>query len=164
VPSGAAGKEPLELDRIGNAARIGGGIWPVGHRCRPRGPASRPASRSGIDTEYESRSTRPQDDLYRYLNGKWLDEFQIPADKGIYVSLPQSLIAPRPTAHHRGRSGATLGGDGRGGPGGGRTGASSADLYASFMDEPRLETLGAKPLETRLPPSMLYRPRSRFLR
>ena len=31
-------------------------------------------------------SVRPQDDLYRHLNGKWLDSFQIPADKGSYGS------------------------------------------------------------------------------
>ncbi len=48
-----------------------------------------PGPRSGIDTEYRTPSTRPQDDLYRYLNGKWLDEFQIPADKGRYVSFTE---------------------------------------------------------------------------
>jgi predicted metalloendopeptidase len=41
---------------------------------------------SGVDLKYVDRSVRPQDDLYRYLNGKWLDSFQLPADKGSYGS------------------------------------------------------------------------------
>jgi putative endopeptidase len=32
-------------------------------------------------------SVRPQDDLYRYLNGKWYESFQLPADKGNYYLL-----------------------------------------------------------------------------
>src|SRR5258706_6493352 len=39
---------------------------------------------SGVDLHYVDHSVRPQDDLYRYLNGKWLDDFQLPADKGSY--------------------------------------------------------------------------------
>jgi predicted metalloendopeptidase len=27
------------------------------------------------------KNIRPQDDFYRHVNGKWLDEFVIPADK-----------------------------------------------------------------------------------
>src|SRR6202161_91946 len=41
---------------------------------------------SGVDMQYVDRSVRPQDDLYRYLNGKWLDTFQLPPDKGSYGS------------------------------------------------------------------------------
>src|SRR5208282_6782851 len=53
----------------------------------PAGPDSvtRPAALlSGVDTQYVDDSVRPQDDLYRHLNGKWLDTFEIPADKGVY--------------------------------------------------------------------------------
>ena len=28
---------------------------------------------AGVDTRYRDASVRPQDDLYRHLNGKWLD-------------------------------------------------------------------------------------------
>src|SRR5580700_10016415 len=44
------------------------------------------AQLSGIDLQYADRSVRPQDDLYRYLNGKWLDNFQLPPDKASYGS------------------------------------------------------------------------------
>src|ERR1700688_1284511 len=52
------------------------------------GCASAPTTplQSGVDLKYVDRSVRPQDDLYRYLNGKWLDSFPLPADKGSYGS------------------------------------------------------------------------------
>src|SRR5882762_7046068 len=52
------------------------------------GCVSAPAAalQSGVDLKYVDHSVRPQDDLYRYLNGKWLDSFQLPADKGSYGS------------------------------------------------------------------------------
>ena len=37
--------------------------------------------KSGIDTTHIDPAIRPQDDLYRHLNGRWLKEFQIPADR-----------------------------------------------------------------------------------
>lgn len=109
---------------------------------RPNTPA---AAISGIDTEYMSRSTRPQDDLYRYLNGKWLDDFQIPADKGRYVSFTQvedrtedqlHTLVDQLSGRPRARTEASGGADAH----------KLADLYASFMDESRLEVLGLKPL------------------
>src|ERR1700675_4051184 len=41
---------------------------------------------SGVDLKYVDSSVRPEDDLYRHMNGKWLDTFQLPADKGSYGS------------------------------------------------------------------------------
>lgn len=39
---------------------------------------------SGIDTQYMDTSTKPGDDFFRYMNGEWLDETEIPADKSNY--------------------------------------------------------------------------------
>lgn len=39
---------------------------------------------SGIDKSHFDTSVRPQDDLFRHVNGKWLNEFEIPADKSNY--------------------------------------------------------------------------------
>jgi len=36
---------------------------------------------AGID---DSAAVRPQDDLYRFVNGTWLAEHEIPADKAIH--------------------------------------------------------------------------------
>ncbi|MCF6287849.1 MAG: peptidase M13 [Proteobacteria bacterium] len=39
---------------------------------------------SGVDLQYVDKSVRPQDDFYRYVNGKWLDSYVMPADKSRY--------------------------------------------------------------------------------
>ena len=112
--------------------------------------APKTAMLSGIDLQYVDTSVRPQDDAYRHLNGKWLDSFQIPADKGSYGSF--TYLYDITQEQLRGIV------DGLGGTGTGAataTGAATgdpdarkiADLYASFMDEARLETLGLKPLQ-----------------
>ena len=44
--------------------------------------APQPVLRSGIDLQYADSSVRPQDDVYQYLNGKWLRTFQLPPDRG----------------------------------------------------------------------------------
>ena len=36
---------------------------------------------SGIDPSHIDNSFRPQDDLYRYFNGTWLKNHQIPQDR-----------------------------------------------------------------------------------
>jgi putative endopeptidase len=43
-----------------------------------------PALRSGIDTSYLDDSIKPGDDFFRYVNAKWMDETEIPADKSNY--------------------------------------------------------------------------------
>jgi len=121
----------------------------------PAAAAHPAAPRAGVDTQYVDDSVRPQDDLYRHLNGKWLDTFEIPADKGTYGAftliddatqeqlrgIVEGLTAP--TAGARSAAGA-------GAPGAGAPDVDAqkiADLYASFMDEARLENLGLEPLK-----------------
>lgn len=41
---------------------------------------------TGVDLQYVDESVRPQDDFYRYVNGKWLKEYKMPADKSRYGS------------------------------------------------------------------------------
>jgi putative endopeptidase len=40
--------------------------------------------RSGIDTQYMDTSVSPGDDFFSYVNGKWIAETEIPADKPSY--------------------------------------------------------------------------------
>ncbi|MEY3454831.1 MAG: hypothetical protein RLZZ147_956 [Actinomycetota bacterium] len=37
--------------------------------------------RSGLDLNHIDQSVRAQDDLFRFMNGKWLKESVIPADR-----------------------------------------------------------------------------------
>ena len=43
--------------------------------------AAEPACKSGIDKSHFDTAVRPQDDLFRWVNGKWLAEAEIPADR-----------------------------------------------------------------------------------
>ncbi len=99
---------------------------------------------SGVDLQYVDQSVRPQDDLYRHLNGKWLDSFQIPADKGSYGSF--TYLYDITQEQLRGIV-EGLAGTGTGADTGDAEARKIADLYASFMDETRLEALGLKPVE-----------------
>lgn len=44
------------------------------------------ANRSGVETEYFSGSTLPGQDFFRYVNDRWLDKTDIPADQSNYGS------------------------------------------------------------------------------
>jgi putative endopeptidase len=110
----------------------------AGHETAvPNNPA--PGLTSGIDLQWVDKTVRPQDDLYQYLNGKWLKSFQIPADKGVYGSF--TAIDDAIQGELRGiiESLPQSGGD--------ADTQKVVDLYASFMDEQRLETLGLQPLQ-----------------
>ncbi|OLO67750.1 M13 family metallopeptidase [Actinomyces oris] len=137
----------------------------------PTGPASdspaqhsQPASSSPaadailagvLETAHTDTSVRPQDDLFRFVNGQWLTTAEIPADRpssGAFTTLRDeseaacrqiveglaeqfSSVAPEGTPDvlttNRGRVGA---------------------LYQAFMDEAHLEELGAEPLAEELAP------------
>ncbi len=107
---------------------------------------------SGVQTQYIDPAVRPQDDLYRHLNGKWLDTFEIPPDKGSYgaFTLIDDTTQEQLRSIVAGLAASSPGGMGAGAPGADPAAAAAqkiADLYASFMDEPRLETLGLAPLQ-----------------
>ncbi len=106
-----------------------------------RADAAQPAAAaaSGVDLQYVDPAVRAQDDTYRYLNGKWLDSFEIPADKGAYGAFTVVDDATQAQLKHIV--------DGLGERAQSDVDARKlADLYASFMDEPRLERAGLAPL------------------
>jgi putative endopeptidase len=112
------------------------------HAAAP--PARPQAMASGVDTQYVDPAVRPQDDLYRHLNGRWLDTFQLPPDKGSYDSFVyikdatqeqlRGIVEGLDTAV---ALQAVPDPDAR----------KIADFNASFMDEARLERLGLEPLK-----------------
>ncbi len=103
-------------------------------------PMPHPTLRSGIDLQYVDVSVRPQDDVYQYLNGKWLRDYQLPADKGAVGSF--TVLQDKTEEQLRTIVDAldqTAGGQDP-------DAKKLADLYASYMDEERLQALGLKPL------------------
>jgi len=92
----------------------------------------------GIDVTELSDEIRPQDDLYRHVNERWMARTPIPADKAGYGAFEQlrerSEAAVREIVEEA-QSPSVVG-----------EAKKFGDLYASFMDESRVEALGAAPL------------------
>ena len=96
----------------------------------------------GLEKAAFKESVRPQDDLFRHVNGKWLDETEIPEDKAIHGSFhmlaDDSELAVKEILEEASKNPS---------PG---VSQQIGDLYACFMDEDHIESLGAKPLEPEL--------------
>jgi len=97
---------------------------------------------SGIDQGELDSSIRPQDDLFRHVNGKWIERTEIPSDKARYGSF--YLLAEEAEKAVRDiiieSQSAAPGTEGR----------KVGDLYASFLDEARINALGAEPIQPAL--------------
>ena len=99
---------------------------------------------SGITLGNMDTSVAPQQDFFRYVNGSWLDNTEIPADKARWgsfdelrenaekqvLAIVQQLAAEQ---HAKGSDGQKI-----------------ADLYNSFLDEQLAEVLGLNPLRGEL--------------
>jgi putative endopeptidase len=95
---------------------------------------------SGIAIDELSDDVRPQDDLFRHVNGRWLAETEIPPDRaahGAFHALhDQSELDVRTLAEEAAASDAPPGSDER----------KVGDLWAAFMDEDAVERRDAEPL------------------
>ena len=102
-------------------------------------------SRSGVNLADLDPSIRPQDDLFRHVNSRWLTSTNIPAEKVSYDTFSQlgdkveadlRAIVEEVAATPNKRNGSSA--------------QQIGDLYASLMDEPRIEALGAAPIRPQL--------------
>ncbi|MFJ3490117.1 M13 family metallopeptidase [Leifsonia aquatica] len=97
---------------------------------------------SGIASDELDPTIRPQDDLFRHVNGKWIARTEIPDDKarwGSFMVLAEQseaavreIIEAAQTAPE------------------GTEERKFGDLFASFMDEERVDALGIRPIEAQL--------------
>jgi len=98
----------------------------------------------GIDTSNFDHSVRPQDDFFRFVNGKWLAKTQIPADASSWGAFNELTEKSRNAIHgileEAAKSNAPAGSDER----------KIGDLYASYMDSARVEQIGIAPLKSSL--------------
>ncbi|MFI5778402.1 M13 family metallopeptidase [Nocardia sp. NPDC051570] len=99
---------------------------------------------SGLDLTHRDDAVRVQDDLFAHVNGKWLHDYAIPADRAVdgafrklydRAELDVQTIIQRAAA-----SAAAPGSDER----------KVGDLYASFMDEAAVEAAGLTPIAEEL--------------
>jgi putative endopeptidase len=96
---------------------------------------------SGVDRRGMDASVRIADDFFRHVNGTWLRETAIPADKPAWGSIYE--LRERALAQLRGIVEAAANKQGKI-PG--SEAQQIGDLFASFMDEARIEAQGIKPL------------------
>jgi len=95
---------------------------------------------SGIDIPNMDTSVRPQDDFFTYLNGNWLKTTEIPGDKSSWGTfaklrddtLPQLRGLIEKAEAEKAKTGTEP--------------QKIADLYASFMNEDKLNELGIRPV------------------
>jgi putative endopeptidase len=98
----------------------------------------------GLDPAEFDSAVRPQDDLFLYVNGKWIARTEIPADRARWGSFDELREKSRARVHELLDAAAA------------DTSSSNADtrklgdLYKSFMDEARAEALGMKPVSPEL--------------
>ncbi|WP_460796164.1 M13 family metallopeptidase [Microbacterium sp. GXF0217] len=93
---------------------------------------------AGLEISEFSADIRPQDDLYRHVNGAWLDRTEIPGDKARWGSFHllaeqaekdvRTIIEESQTAEE------------------GTLARRIGDLFASFMDTERIAQAGVTPL------------------
>ncbi len=93
---------------------------------------------SGIDRDELDPAIRPQDDLYRHVNGRWVARTPIPDDKARYGSFlvlaeeAEKAVRAIIDEAHEAEPGTLE--------------KKVGDLYSSFMNDERIEQLGATPL------------------
>ena len=98
--------------------------------------------KSGIELSNVDQSIRPQDDFYRYVNGTWLDKTEIPADKSSYGSFTALRDKARLDVleiieEMSKRENLEPGSDEQ----------KVRDLYRSFMNTEKIDTLGIEPMK-----------------
>jgi predicted metalloendopeptidase len=98
------------------------------------------AINSGIDLSYVDDAARPQDDLFGHVNGRWLEEYDIPADRATDGAF--RLLADRAEEQVRDLITEAAATDSPSGTDQQRIG----DLYASFMDTDTVARIGVQPL------------------
>ena len=128
------------------------------HRSQPAGspgPTVDAVLAGVLETAHTDTSVRPQDDLFRFVNGQWLATAEIPADRpssGAFTTLrDEAEAACRQIVEELAEQFSSVAPEGASevlATNRGRVGA----LYEAFMDEAHLEELGAKPLAEELAP------------
>ena len=113
--------------------------------------------RSGLDLNHIDSSVRPQDDLFRFMNGKWLKESVIPEDRAsdgaFYWLYEQAEKQVKQIILDQAASKAALGSNAQ----------KIGDLYNSFMAEEKIEQAGLTPIAKDLAAAASFKTADQFL-
>ena len=106
--------------------------------------AAEPALTSGLVVENMNKSVHPGDDFFAYMNGTWVEETEIPADRATYGGF--GILRDEAQAHVREIVEATASGDFADGTAEQKVG----DMYTSYLDMDTRNERGIGPLEPEL--------------
>ena len=113
-----------------------------GQESVPEAPAAEPvALSSGLDLDAMDTSVKPGDDFFRYMNGTWLNETEIPADKSNYGGF--IVLADEAQANVKTIVEESANGDFAKGTDEQKVG----DLYKSYLDMETRNARGIEPLQ-----------------
>ena len=95
----------------------------------------------GVDLDNMDPNVRPQDDFFRFVNGRWMERTEIPSDRARYGSFDQLSeqaerdlrVLVEEVSDQEGLEE-------------GSAGQMIRDFYLAYMDEDRLESLGVEPI------------------
>lgn len=100
--------------------------------------------KSGIDHQYFDQTVKGSDDFYQYVNGGWIKNTEIPADKSRWGTFDilheESLKQLHDIVDELSKQQLVNGSSEQ----------KVATLYANFMDEKRIETLGIQPIQAEI--------------
>ncbi|OWY37456.1 peptidase M13 [Xenophilus sp. AP218F] len=111
---------------------------------------------SGVETRYFDSSVRPQDDIYRAVNGGWLASHEIPASESSDGAFKQLRDLSEARSRELIEQMAKSGGSG--------DAAKIGALYRSFMDEATVEGKGVAPIEPELKMATMLSDRKELFR
>jgi putative endopeptidase len=98
----------------------------------------------GVDLSQQDPNTKPGDDFFRFANGKWLDEFELPADRSNYGSF--SVLGDRSDE----RVNTIIEELSAAEPAADTTEQKISDYYLSYMNTEVLDERGIGPLREKL--------------
>lgn len=98
----------------------------------------------GIDLSQQDPAIKPGDDFFRFANGKWLEEFELPADRSNYGSF--TVLGDRSDQ----RVNAIIDELAAAEPAAGTIEQKISDYYLSFMNTEALDARGISPLRESL--------------
>ena len=100
--------------------------------------------KSGIDHQYFDQTVKGSDDFYQHVNGGWIKNTEIPADKSRWGTFDilheESLKQLHDIVDELSKQQLVNGSSEQ----------KVATLYANFMDEKRIETLGIQPIQAEI--------------
>ncbi|MBY6539375.1 M13 family metallopeptidase [Rhodococcus sp. BP-349] len=99
---------------------------------------------SGLDLKFVDAATRAQDDLFEHVNGRWLAEYDIPADRAVDGAF--RTLYDRAEEHVRDIIQVAADSS----PAPGSDAAKIGDLYSSFLDADAIESAGTAPIADEL--------------